>query len=532
MRQSKYFHLGLLMLVLLIGVLVRVGKFPALPPGLNQDEASSAYESYSLAETGKDRWGNTLPVYFPGWGSGQNVLLSYLTVPVVKTFGLTIFTARAVSLGLGLLTLPLLFFCLRPLGRFPALLGTFLLAVVPWHFMLSRWALESNLVPFFMLLGCTTLSQALITQRRRWIIPSLLPFAVCLYAYGTTALVLPFLLGILLLLSFHQLKAQRGSWLWALGIFMLVATPFLLFFTENYLAKRNFAWTDSLFFATPLLPSTRISQVTSGHWTNTVWQNLSFMASGFDDGTSYNVLAGFKPLLSFTLPLAIIGLFIGGWKFIKRRGKALYSAHNIVLVIFAAWGLASLTLFLSFDLNVNRFNHFYLPCIVLAVWAIDNTINSFKPNVPKRVIQLGVVGWLALEGGLAIQKYFTTYAQGPIKTDFNDGLQQAFVVASQLWGIDQVRITEQMPLPYVYALFYLRYPPLQFQREAKFSIENGTYKVKRFGKYVFFDDELSPRRMYGYLSRKDEFPDTAERHRTVVYTNDAWEVGIMSPITH
>jgi hypothetical protein len=87
-------------------------------------------------------------------------------------------------------------------------------------------------------------------------------------------------------------------------------------------------------------------------------------------------------------------------------------------------------------------------------------------------------------------------------------------------------------LPYVYTLFYLRYPPAQFQREAKFSIENGTYKVKRFGKYVFFEDELSSNHAYGYLSRKDEFQDNADRHRNVLFTNDAWEVGIMQPTVH
>ena len=176
-------HKLLVFAVLGLGIAVRVWHFPAVPPGLNQDEAASAYEAFSLTQTGCDKWGNPWPVYFPAWGSGQNVLLAYLTIPVIKAFGLSIFAARLVPLLLGLLTLPLFYYCLRPLGRYPALLGLLLLAVAPWHFMLSRWGLESNLLPFWMLLGCTTLSRAISTQRRRWIYSlaaAFCPGALCL----------------------------------------------------------------------------------------------------------------------------------------------------------------------------------------------------------------------------------------------------------------------------------------------------------------------------------------------------------------
>ena len=528
MRKSTYLQTLLLALVLLLGVLIRVGHFPNLPPGLNQDEAANAYESYALAETGLDKWGNVLPAYFPAWGSGQNVLLAYLMVPVVKIFGLSIFTARIVSLVFGLLTLPLFFYCLRPVGRFPALLATLLLSVVPWHFMLSHWALESNLAPFFMLLGCTTLSQALLTQRRRWIVPALLPFALSLYAYGTTAIVLPLLWGIVLALNFQLIRLHWRSWLLALGLFLVVATPFLLFFIENYVVGHNFAWTDSLFFTTPLLSATRVAQLTTPNWPEMVGRNWSFAVSGFDDKSNYNLLPGYKPLLSPTVPLAVVGLLIGGWKLLRRRGQLISSPASTVLGIFAAWGIAAFSLLFLFELNTNRLNHAYLPCIVLAAWTIALTITSFKPEVPQQALRLGAMAWLLLEGGQAVHTYFTEYADGPIRAEFNDGMDEAFAVTKNLWGIDQVRITNQVALPYVYALFYLQYPPAQFQREVQMSIaDDGTYRVARFGRYVFSDAELPLGQAYGYLSRRNEFDDNATRHREILFTNEAWEVGIM-----
>ena len=270
-----------------------------------------------------------------------------------------------------------------------------------------------------------------------------------------------------------------------------------------------------------------MSQVAGASWVDTVRHNWQFLLAGCDDGTSYNSLPGFKPLLSLTLPLALLAVLIGGWKLARRRGRFARSPQQVVLLIFAAWGLASCGLFFSFELNVNRFNHFYLPCIVLAVWAVARIINSFDASVPRPALRLGAAAWLLLEGGLAVHSYFIDYRNGPVKGQFNDGLGEAFAAANGLWGIDQVRITDQMALPYVYALFYSRYPPAQFQREVHYQIKDGVYQVSRFGKYVFAPQELAAGQPYGYLSRKNEFPDTDQQRREVLFTNDDWEVGIM-----
>lgn len=529
MRNFPYLRPVLLALLLLLGTVVRVAQFGQLPPGLNLDEAASAYEAYSLAETGKDRWSDQLPAYFPHWGSGQNVLLAYLTVPVVKVFGLNLVSARLVMLLLAVLTLPLLFYCLRPLGWFTAWLATLLLAVAPWHYMLAHWALESNLVPFFMLLGCTLLSRALHTGRRRWIVPALLPFALSLYAYGTTVVVLPPLLLAMLLLHFRQVWLRRGSWLLALGLFGVVAAPFGLFFLENYVAGRNFAWTDHLFFATPLLPSSRLAQVSHASWSAILLNNWEFATSGFDDGTCYNLLPGYKPLLSATLPLALAALVVGGWQLRQQRGRYQRTLANVVLAVFATWGLASLGLFFSVGLNVNRFNHAYLPCIVLAGWVLALAISNFNPAVPRPALRVGVAAWLLFEGSLSLTTYFTSYRHGPIKQFFNEGLDEAYAALGSTWGIEQVRITENIPLSYVYALFYLRYPPAQFQREAHVEVTNGEYRVHRFGRYVFDAAELRPGQPYSYLSRLNEYASIDRQHRQIFFQNEQWEVGVITP---
>ena len=514
-----------MLVVLALGVGARTIKFPEIPPGLNQDEAASAYEAYSLAETGCDRWGNKLPAYFPGWGSGQNVLLAYLTVPFIKITGPTIFSARIVSLLIGLLTLPLFYYSIRPLGQFPALLGLVILAFCPWHLMLSRWALESNLLPFFMLLGCVVLSRALTTGRRRWIIPALLPFSLALYAYGTTALVLPVFFLLILLLHFPTIKQHYKQWLLAFGLFSIVSFPFVLFFLENHVLKRNLAWTDALFFATPLLPSSRAAQV-GGEWWPVLKENVHFIIWGFNDNTSYNRLPGYSLLFSGAVWLAAAGVVVFWYKWRKNKWSSMASGAYITLSVFVGWVGAATVLCFCFFLNINRFNHFYLPCLVLAVWFIGFLLQYFKNKKVKQTAQLVIILLIGLRSYGVVSYYFTVFPKGPVRERFDDGLHKAFAVLGQL-PVEQLRVSDRLFLPYVYTVFFFRYPPADFQKKVKYEIVDGRYKVNKLDKYVFDKKYLIKEKPYGYLSARNEFVPEGRQRRIILYTNDYWEVGIM-----
>ncbi|RYY19571.1 MAG: hypothetical protein EOO36_05495 [Cytophagaceae bacterium] len=529
--SRRQLHHLLVVAVLALGVFVRVWHFPSVPPGLNQDEAASAYEAFSLAETGCDKWGNHLPAYFPAWGSGQNVLLAYLTVPIIKMLGLSVISARLGALLLGLLTLPLFYYSLRPMGRYPALLGLLLLAVAPWHFMLSRWGLESNIAPFWMLLGCVLVARAISTQRRRWIVPSLLPFAIALYAYGITFIVLPTLLALLLLLFFQRIAQRQGAWLAAAGLFAVVAAPFGLFIVENYALGHNLPWTDRLFFSTPMLLVTRLSQESHNPWRDIYEMNSTFIARGFTDSTVYNQLPGYPLLLRFTWALAALG----GATLLYQLGKGYRQLSQrragVVAVVLLAWGIACVPLIFLFTLNINRANTFFLPCLGLAAWWVGTLIRHLRPGVPKPFIRGAVLAWFVLEGGLAARYYFRHYPQGPIKQQFNSGLPAAFAAVGRLPGVGQVYISPRLPLGYVYTLFYLRYPPARFQREAQVAIDTveGAYQVNRFGRFVFHDKYLAPGKAYGYLAYKDELKAADQSRRNVLFSDEMWEVGTMQP---
>ena len=81
-------------ILLIIGILVRLIDIGKVPNALNVDEASSGYDAYALMKYGKDKRGNSFPVYLYAWGSGQSALYSYLTIPVIAITGLTEFGIR------------------------------------------------------------------------------------------------------------------------------------------------------------------------------------------------------------------------------------------------------------------------------------------------------------------------------------------------------------------------------------------------------------------------------------------------------
>ena len=211
----------LLVLFLLVGAALRLWRFGAVPEGLNQDEAFAAYEAWCLLTTGRDSFGHSLPVDLTAWGSGMNALESYLMIPCLALLGRTTLAVRLPQLIVSLLSL-----C-----------SLFLLAVCPWHVMLSRWGLESNLAPGFLLFGLYFFLRGL--EDCRWLPLSALMYGLSLYCY---AAIWPFVPLILLLQGGYALwcgklrfRGREGAWLLgAAAVLLALALPLVLFLLVNW----------------------------------------------------------------------------------------------------------------------------------------------------------------------------------------------------------------------------------------------------------------------------------------------------------
>src|SRR3989338_4260655 len=87
----------LLTIVVVLGSFLRLWQLGKNPPGFYSDEALYGYEAYSLLKTGRDQFGNFLPISIAGFGDYRPALYIYSTIPFIAIFGLTEFATRLPS---------------------------------------------------------------------------------------------------------------------------------------------------------------------------------------------------------------------------------------------------------------------------------------------------------------------------------------------------------------------------------------------------------------------------------------------------
>lgn len=460
-------------LLLALGFALRLIALGALPFGLNQDEASAGYETYALLTAGMDRCGQRWPVLFIAWGSGQNVLMSYLALPFVALFGLSEWSIRLPNAISGCLTLLVFWRLARRTGgaRF-GLLALFLLAVNPWHIMMSRWALESNQLPFFLLTGvwCTSLA-----KEKPWALAGAgISLGLALYAYGTAFFFLP--LYLVCAVVWLRRELQWKSFLTSLALFALLAFPIalcqlrsalglpamrLLGFTLPQLTEGRQAAT-SVFGGSGFAKEVRDDLLTL---LKMLWQG--------GDGLVWNALPFWRGglLYFFGLPAALLGIVRSLRERKERAGEA--------PLRFALW--SALLCALLIRGNVNRVNMLWLPLIYFSALGLDWLIWRLK-----RWCAVPLAGVL-----VCFLVFFTSYAAalgGAGNVNYFPGLGDAIRIA-EATGAETVYITNRVNQPYIFALFYTETPPETFAASVVYRNPSGAFRqAERFDGFEFREE--------------------------------------------
>jgi 4-amino-4-deoxy-L-arabinose transferase-like glycosyltransferase len=500
--------------VLIVGAALRFVALGRVPGGLNSDEASSGVEAWSVLRTGADLWGNHLPVWFPAWGSGMNALYTYIAVPVIWLFGLSTVTLRAIGAVFGVLTLPVAYSATRlHFGRDTALITTLLLAVLPWHVMSSRWALDSNLAPLFFTLGIYTIGKALKTGGR-WVLLAFIPWAVAIYAYPVVIYaVIPGSVGILAL-YWRRVIADPWRWVGGIAIAKLIALPFGLFLLKNYvLHTQHLPFESALPFSVPALAATRFSQIGQS-FALTVFNNLTFLLGGYRDEAIWHQSRYFLPLTGAVPFLTLAGAALLARDSIKTRQP------NLVLIVAAAIVFPILTL----PLQLTRLNWFYIPSLMLAAWFLTALPIAFRRTVLAAsaiYLMLFLVPFYAY--------YFTSYNQEAAVLDtrlgngFRLGLEDAMRTEAALAKPGEpIYLAIGEPQPYLYPLFYGLGSVEDFQATRRMTTVDGVFKVSGFGRFVFDKDTLAAGQSYVFTTLSTALPCASP---DALKTGPVWATG-------
>lgn len=224
-------HQGAIVFVLLVvaGLILYTYDLARNPPGIFIDESSVAFNAYKIAQTGRDEFGNSWPLFFRAFGEYKNPIYIYLLAAVFRVTGPGIFIARCLSALLGVAAATVTgLIGLKATGR--RQVGIFiglLTLLTPWLFELSRLVIEVALYPFAVALFLLAVWRAY--TKLVWRAPEILSLTATLalltYAYSIGRLLAPLLAcG---LLFFTSRKRLRGI-LITLGAYAVALVPLIV----------------------------------------------------------------------------------------------------------------------------------------------------------------------------------------------------------------------------------------------------------------------------------------------------------------
>lgn len=502
----------MILFLFLLGTAVRTIYAGSIPGGLNQDEASIGYDAYSILHYGIDRNGISLPIHLIAWGSGQNALYAYLSMPFIYLFGLNVLSIRVASILVGLISMFLFYKIANQLfkRKHAAAAAAFFIVISPWHIMMSRWALESNLFPSMVLLAVYFLFKAL--QQPKWLIGFTITIALSLYAYGTAYFFVPvFGLGIVILLVVKKVFQLR-TLLWNGMLLIVLSLPIALFVLIN---RFDMATIKMLLFTIPKLTVPRVEQVSTAFQGNAFDMLIQHLKQFLqliitqNDGLPWNAIPPYGYMYPIALPLIVIGILYTSYRLVKH-----WTIENAVIGL---WFLTAVLMSLITDVNINRINIIFYPTIFLAIsgllWLSKKLKYSFV------VI---ATAFTIFFGSFCVQ-YFTEYSK-QISPLFYESFGEAIQYASTQTD-EQIYVTNKVMMPYIYVLFYEKTDPRVFQSTVQYSNPGAPFQfVQSFDRYVFEEPRIRDGENAAYIfSNSDELPSEESgytikrfKHYTVV----------------
>ncbi|MCE5188850.1 MAG: glycosyltransferase family 39 protein [Eubacteriales bacterium] len=469
--HSRTFRAGLFLLLLFTGAFMRFYALGQVPRGVNCDEAMSAYQAFTLLRSGTDLNGYCNPVYFVAWGGGQSILQSWLMVPCIRAFGLTEFAIRLPQAVIGTLCLPVFFLLLRRIFDKPtAWIGYALLAISPWHIMMSRWALDCNFAAAFLLFGLFFFLLGL-ERHPGFFLLSAVFYGLSLYSYATVWVVLPILLILQFVCLIWTKKIRiRAYTLGFAGILLLAALPLVLFIAVNQ------GWIPeirSAVLSIPHMPEYRSSVFTTeGLFNLQSFYRLFQLLVTQSDGYLYNSFPQFGLFYLFSLPFIVYGVLCSIKSVFSALRNRMFSAEALI----HSQLLAGLSVCLLIDIvNINRSNFLYLPLIAFLALGLRQLLYLRKKTVFQAVAIAYAASFLAFAG------YYFGDGRKELADHYRPGTREALVFANEQSDDTIVCRTES---GYVKVLYYLAIPVEDYRSIAVFPDTSNKIPTT-FGKFQF-----------------------------------------------
>lgn len=218
----------LLVCVITAGLALRVYNLSSLPNGLHWDEADTGYQAYSLLKTGRDYFGNPLPLFLHSFADFRTPVYIYSAITPVAVLGLSPESVRLTSVIWGTLGIIISFILAHHyFGKTRlTLIAPLVLALSIWHVQYSRQAVETISFNTCFLLGLALFHRGL--KKPCYLILSSLLFGLSIAAYSPAKLFVPAMLLVLVGIYFKRLRQIATKYtLTACLVLFVISGPIL-----------------------------------------------------------------------------------------------------------------------------------------------------------------------------------------------------------------------------------------------------------------------------------------------------------------
>lgn len=476
----------ILLIIFIIAIMVRITLVGTYPKGIDADEAYGGYEAWSMLKYGHDSWGYTNPVYLETWGSGMSVMYSVIAMPFIAIGGLKTFTFRLPQVLFGVISVVVFYLLLKKFtSEKTAVLGAFLMAISPWHIILSRYGLDANLAPAFILLAAYF---GILGLEKKWyLVVSALFWGLSLYCYALMWIFVPLFLLISVIYCYNQnmIKINIATIMSVIVLFV-ISIPLLLFVAVNSGIIPEII-TD--FISIPKLIAFRSEEFSIKDIPYNIWVLLRVLIKQ-DDGTTRNVIPYFGIYYLFSAPVILYGGYIELKKVIISIKNKQFCVDFFVL----AWIFASLFIGILKTMSIQRINYLHAAVYVLIAVGLSELGRVWKGKLQKILICLYAISFICFE-----VNYFTQYQQ-VIGDAQLAGADEALEYAQKMLDEGYEKINIVCPLRHSQVLFYTQYDTDKFINEVKWQnyAENCKWlSAESFGDYTWGSmEELNPEHVY------------------------------------
>lgn len=423
----------------LIGIsflVTRLYRLDCLPLGLHIDEAGMAYDAWSLANYGVDRWLKSWPVYLDNYGAGQSSLYAFICAGLFKCFGYNIWLVRVPAVVFSALTLVFgtkLAGRIFPKDNFMPLLTAALVTFCPYVVMQSRFGLDCNLM-----LGASTVFlyyfvTALETDDTWRYAAGGAAGGILLYTYALSYIILPLFLILALIYVIAVKRFSFKKWVCMACPMAVLAVPLMLVQLVNLLQLEE--------FTIGFLTISRIKYYrASSIGTFSLAYFVKALRSVFvGDEYLYESIPGICNLYAITIPLFIAGIMDGFVKLARTIRK-----REIGLMVFPLlWFCAVLFFEAHIEPCTYTINSIFFVTVLLAVNGVHVIKRKFFGIYPAAVTAICLIyafcslrfcGFYFLkytEATFKLPYFGCTFAEAVDLIESNDNLRNKLTYVSE-----------------------------------------------------------------------------------------------------